>query len=90
MDIIPIVLGCIFFIPVTYIFVLSWFFPKSLLKLYSRNKEKDKQKLPFIPKGLLDFMFFNNNKTITIIWARICTLLLLGISIIYIISVFES
>ena len=87
---IPIILGFIFLIPVTYIFVLSWFFPKSLLKLYRRNKEIDKQKLPFIPERFLDFMFFNNNKTITIIWARFCTLLLLGISICYIIAAFES
>jgi len=90
MNIIPIVLGVIFLIPVTYIFVLSWFFPKSLLKLYDRNKEEDIQKLSFILKRLLDFMFFNNNRTITIIWARISTLLLLGISIIYLVSVFES
>jgi dihydrodipicolinate synthase/N-acetylneuraminate lyase len=90
MNIIPIILGFVFVIPVTYIFVLSWFFPKSLLKLYRAIKEKDMQKLPFIPERFLNLIIFNDNKTITIIWARFCSLLMLGLSIIFIIAAFES
>lgn len=54
-----------------YQFVIAWFFSDRVIELYKRTKNKDRKYFPFIPKSLLNLIYFNDNKKITIWFFRI-------------------
>jgi hypothetical protein len=63
-----------------YILIISLLSPYKITELYKRAKEKDTQIFPFMPKKLLDFIFFNNSSKLTIWFTRIMAIIGLCLS----------
>lgn len=75
-------LGIIALLAGLYVFVRTWLFPSSIIKLYRSSKKRTEIVCPFIPARFIAPFYFNGNPKITIWWARVFSTLFLAMAII--------
>jgi amino acid transporter len=86
MDTLILILSIIILIYGVYTFIISWFFPKTLLTKYKNEKDKGKKLFPFISRDFLDFAFFFDSSKFSIWFARIWAIIVVGIVLLYLYS----